>query len=39
MSAIEYTVNMEQRIVKIAQLANDKVPFTEWIDSLEFKAG
>lgn len=35
MSAIEYTINMEQRIIKIAQLANDKIPFIEWMDSLD----
>ena len=26
---------MEQRIIKIAQLANDKIPFIEWMDSLD----
>ena len=26
---------MEQRIIKIAQLANDKIPFIEWKDSLD----
>lgn len=26
---------MEQRIIKIAQLANDKAPFIEWINSLD----
>lgn len=35
MSAIEYTITMEQRIIKIAQLANDKTPFIEWINSLD----
>ena len=35
MLAIEYTIGMEQRIVKIAQLANDKIPFIEWITSLD----
>ena len=35
MSAIEYTINMEQRIVKIAQLSNDKAPFIDWIESLD----
>lgn len=29
MSAIEYIVNMEQQIIKIVQLANDKIPFIE----------
>ena len=35
LSAIEYTVNMEQRIVKIAALENEKVPFIEWLNSLD----
>ena len=35
MSAIEYNINMEQRIIKIARLANDKIPFIEWMDSLD----
>ena len=35
LSAIEYTVNMEQRIVKIAVLENEKVPFIEWLNSLD----
>lgn len=35
MSAIAYNINMEQRIIKIAQLANDKTPFIEWINSLD----
>lgn len=35
LSAIEYTINMEQRIVKIAALENEKVPFIEWLDSLD----
>ncbi len=35
MSAIEYTIDMEQRIVKIAQLSNDKVPFIDWLESLD----
>ena len=35
MSAIEYTINMEQRIVKIAQLSNGKTPFIDWIESLD----
>lgn len=26
---------MEQRIIKIAQLTNDKAPFIEWINSLD----
>lgn len=26
---------MEQRIVKIAQLSNDKVPFIDWLESLD----
>lgn len=35
MSAIEYTVSMEQRIIKIAQNANNKAPFIEWMNSLD----
>lgn len=35
LSAIEYNVCMEQRIIKIAQLANNKTPFIEWINSLD----
>ena len=35
MSAIEYTINMEQRIVKIAQLSNGKTPFVDWLESLD----
>ena len=35
MSAIEYTTNMEQRTIKIAQLANGKTPFIEWMNSLD----
>ena len=35
MSAIVYTINMNTRIVKIAQLANNKVPFIEWMNSLD----
>ena len=35
MSAIVYTINMNKRIVKIAQLANNKAPFIEWMDSLD----
>ncbi len=35
MFAIEYTISMEQRIVKIAQLSNDKSPFIEWLESLD----
>jgi len=35
MSAIEYTINMEQRNVKIAQLSNGKSPFIEWIETLD----
>ena len=33
MSAIVYTINMNMRIVKIAQLADDKAPFIEWMNS------
>ena len=35
MSAIEYTINMEQRIVKIVQLSNGKSPFIDWLESLD----
>lgn len=35
MSAMEYIINMEQRIIKIAQIKNDKTPFIEWINSLD----
>ena len=35
MSAIVYTINMNTRIVKIAQLADDKTPFIEWMNSLD----
>lgn len=28
-------MSMEQRIIKIVQLANDKIPFIEWMDSLD----
>lgn len=34
-SAMEYNVNMEQRIIKIAQISNNKTPFIEWVDSLD----
>lgn len=35
MSAIEYTIGMKQRIVKIAQLKNNKIPFIDWMNSLD----
>ncbi len=35
MSAIEYTNNMNQRSIKIAQLRNGRTPFIEWINSLD----
>lgn len=35
LSAIECTIGMEQRIVKIAQLKNNKAQFIEWITSLD----
>ena len=35
MSAIEYTINMEQRIIKIAKLSDDKCPFIDWVESLD----
>ncbi len=34
-SAIEYNISMEQRIIKIAQLSNDRTPFIEWFESLD----
>lgn len=34
-SAIEYNVNMKQRIIKIAQIANNKAPFVDWMNSLD----
>ena len=33
-SAIDYTLNMEKRVVKIAQIG-EKAPFIEWMDSLD----
>ena len=35
MSAIEYNIDMNQRIIKIAQISNNKMPFIEWFDSLD----
>lgn len=35
MSAMEYTINMNRRIIKIAQISNEKIPFIEWLDSLD----
>lgn len=35
MSAVEYNVNTKQRIIKIAQISNDKTPFLDWLDSLD----
>ena len=35
MSALEYTINMQQRIVKIAQISNGKSPFLDWINILD----
>ena len=35
LSATEYNIDMNQRIIKIAQLANDKAPFIEWMNSLD----
>ncbi len=35
MSAIVYTINMNKRVVKIAQLADDKAPFIECMNSLD----
>lgn len=34
-SAIDYTIDMKQRIIKIAQLENGKTPFIEWMNSLD----
>ena len=34
-SAIEYTINMKQKQVKIAQLSDGKTPFIDWINSLD----
>jgi len=33
-SAIDYTINMKKRVVKIAQIG-EKAPFIEWMDSLD----
>ena len=35
LSATEYNIDINQRIIKIAQLANDKAPFIEWMNSLD----
>ncbi len=35
MSAIEYTIIMKQKTVKIAQLSNGKVPLAEWMETLD----
>ena len=35
MSSVEYTICMKQRIVKIAQIPDEKCPFIEWISSLD----
>lgn len=35
LSAIEYTIDMEQRFIKIAQLSNGKIPFIDWMESLD----
>lgn len=34
-SAVEYNINMNQRIVKIAILSNNKAPFIDWLNSLD----
>ena len=34
MSAIDYTINMKKRVVKIAQIG-EKAPFIEWMASLD----
>lgn len=35
MSAIAHNINMKQRIIKIAKLADNKAPLIEWINSLD----
>lgn len=35
MSAVEYNIYMNQRIVKIAILSNNKAPFIDWLNSLD----
>ena len=35
MSAIAYNITMEQRIIKIAKITNDKSPLIEWLNSLD----
>lgn len=35
LSAIEYTISMQQKFIKIAQLSNGKTPFIDWIESLD----
>ena len=34
-SAIEHNISIGQRIIKIVKIANDKVPFIEWMNSLD----
>jgi|GEM_PF-6030261 len=33
--SIEYTINMNEKILKIAVIQNDKAPFLEWLNSLD----
>lgn len=35
MSSIEYNIYMEQRVVKIAILSNNKAPLVEWLGLLD----
>ena len=35
MSALEYNNNMDEKIIKIAVLQNNKAPFIEWLNSLD----
>jgi len=35
MSSAEYTIVMEKRVVKIAQITNNRTPLLEWINSLD----
>ena len=35
MSAIEYTISMDNKTLKIAVIKNNKAPFLEWLNSLD----
>ena len=35
MSAIEYNINMNQKIVKFAKISDDKCPFLIWLETLD----